>query len=123
MPATAKKTAASRGHDAKIYNRMYGTKPLPPHFGEIDNAAPFDPQRFYTLLRCVGANPTIFRVGGQRAMYGQDMHAFSKPNLALYLAAIAWINAQDEDREIEKRFLGEVVRSKPDGDFIHYLGC
>jgi hypothetical protein len=42
------------------YEAMFGPQPLPPHFGEIDVAAPFDAKRFYKMLRCSGINPWVW---------------------------------------------------------------
>jgi hypothetical protein len=40
---------------------IYGGKPLPAHFGEIDTKAPFDAGRYFTVLRSAGHNPFVFR--------------------------------------------------------------
>jgi hypothetical protein len=39
----------------------FGGVPLPPHFGALDVNAPFDAQRYFTVLRSVGENPTAIR--------------------------------------------------------------
>jgi hypothetical protein len=113
----------------KELERMVGTTPLPPSFGEIDVAAPFDPHRYFTMLRCVGANPYLWRHDEQGVMYGQMattpgfLHGPSELHKRRFYEAIAWAHAQDKDSSITNAFLAEIAKSKSAGNFIHYLGC
>jgi hypothetical protein len=119
VPAKQTKTSYYEEFEA-----MFGPKPLPPHFGEIDIAAPFNAHRFYTMLRCTGANPYVWRHNGEKTVwYCQHMHDLSKINTRRFYEAHAWANAQDKDSSIRKSFNREIVKSKADGHFIHYLGC
>ena len=127
MPASRKKIAKQEG-----FARTNGPRPLPPHFGEVDTTAPFDPHRFYTLLRSVGANPYLARFNEQGVFFYQSaIYAWpdvwhkgvSKLRQPRFDDAVAWFNAQDKDRVILKSFHKSIVEKKPAGDFIHYLGC
>jgi len=106
------------------HEKMFGPRPLPPHFGEIDVAAPFDPHRFYTMFRCVGANPYIWRHSGKDDVW-ECLHVpgLSKLQQQRFREAVAWANEQDRDYGIREAYFRDIVKSKPDGDFIHYLGC
>jgi hypothetical protein len=113
MPGKAKKTVRQ--------------KTLPAHFGEIDITAPFDPNRFVTALRCSGADPYVWRYEGQTRycleFYELGIpHGPSEMHRRSFHDAHTWANAQDKDQKILNEFFREIVRSKPDGDFIHHLG-
>jgi hypothetical protein len=108
---------------------MSTPSPLPLHFGEIDVTAPFDPQRCFTLLRCAGANPYLWRHEEQGVMYCTGgnrpgfMHGPSELHKRLFHEAIDWSHAQDKDRHIQNAYIKAIVATKPEGNFIHYLGC
>jgi hypothetical protein len=114
--------SVSRKKKAKTSD-MFGPKPLPPHFGEIDVGAPFDPRRYFTMLRCVGGNPYLSRLcGDARAAYSHGFHGEGKLNKRRFYEAHAWANAQDRDHTIMNSYFRDIVQTKPDGDFVHYLG-
>jgi hypothetical protein len=66
MPALRKKERDE--HEA-----VFGPRPLPAHFGEIDLIAPFDATRFFTALRCAGYNPQVTRKDDGSLFYGFDV--------------------------------------------------
>jgi hypothetical protein len=113
------------------YSAMRAPSPLPPHFGEIDVAAPFDPHRYFTMLRSTGCNPYLWRhdsndercINNNRVSYCEYMHQLDESHNRRFYEAMAWANAQDGDSTILKTYLKEIVSQKPDGNFIHYLGC
>jgi hypothetical protein len=111
------------------FRAMTGPRPLPPHFGEIDVTAPFDPHLYFTTLRCAGANPYLWRHEEQGVMYccGGNrpgfFHGPSELHKRRFYEAVAWVNAQDKDGKKTNLFLSEITESKPSGNFIHYLGC
>jgi hypothetical protein len=103
---------------------MFGASPLPPHFGEIDVAAPFDPERYFQMLRYSGYNPYLLRYGG-RLTVGVGLpfqgRSLSRTSQRRRLAAYAWADAKDPDSSQIKSYIKEIAMKKPDGDFIHYL--
>jgi hypothetical protein len=107
----------------EAFERMARPRPLPPHFGEIDVAAPFDPHRHFTMLRCTGANPYLWRYGDQGVQEVRGLHGATDLQKRRFYEANAWANAQDRDGSKLKSYLRAIVATKPDGDFIHYLGC
>lgn len=118
MPASQKKATGQRR------DREHSRKALPAHFGEIDVTAPFDPQRYFTALRCSGADPYLWRHEKNGLSYCLRWpHGSSERHKRLFYDAHAWSNAKDKNQEITNLFFEEIFRSKSDGDFIHYLGC
>jgi hypothetical protein len=119
MPATRKKSVSE-------YKQTFGARPLPPHFGEIDVAAPFDVERYFTMLRCVGANPKLCRLRTEKVMFEEEFPiegaGLSPTSRRRRWAAHAWANAKDSDSSQINSYLNDIVAKKPDGDFIHYLG-
>jgi hypothetical protein len=134
MPATRKKTAS---HDFTEFNAMIEPRPLPPHFGEIDVTAPFDPHRYFTMLRSAGVHIYLWRHFFNDESYPDDnrvvccwnsnrvgfVHGPSELHKRRFHEAMAWKNAQDKDDNKTNLFFLEIVKSKPAGNFIHYLGC
>jgi hypothetical protein len=114
MPASRKKTETE-------YWTLGRPQPLPPHFGEIDVTAPFDPIRYYTMLRCTGDDPSINRCG-ESVMEGIALPLRSNLRERRFREAMAWANTQDKDRSIRNSYLKAIIATKPDGNFIHYLG-
>jgi hypothetical protein len=114
MPASRKKITE---HEA-----TFGPRPLPPHFGEIDATAPFDPHRYFTMLRCVGANPYLWRHDEQGVMFCQSWHGSSELHRRRFYEAVAWANAKDKGNKSTNLFPSEIAKSKGAGNFIHYLG-
>ena len=101
---------------------IYGSKPLPAHFGEIDTKAPFDPERFFTALRCAGQNPHLWRVSDKKVQFIRDGWRKESPLQAKRLAtAFAWANKQDADRGLQSAFLRKIADALPVGGFA-YLG-
>jgi len=105
---------------------MFGARPLPPHFGEIDIAAPFDVERYFKMLRCVGANPKLCRLRTEKIMFEETFPiegaGLSPTSRRRRMAAYAWANAKDLDSNQRNSYFNDIVTKKPDGDFIHYLG-
>jgi hypothetical protein len=126
MPASQENTDLSY---LAAFNAMNTPMPSPFHFGEIDVATPFDPHRYFTMLRCAGVNPYLWRHGEQGVMYCSGgnrpgfLHGPSELHKRLFYEAMAWANAQDKDSNIRNSFMSEIKKTKPDGNFIHYLGC
>ena len=104
-------------------------RPLPAHFGEIDITAAFDPHRYFTMLRCSGSVHYLWRYreqGVQHCMQFYEpgmLHGPSELHKRRFYEAVAWSNTQDKDHAIVNQFFKEIVLLKPDGDFIHHLGC
>jgi hypothetical protein len=102
---------------------------LPANIGEIDITAPFDAHAFYATLRSAGANPFVWRHKEQGVMYCLHghrpgfFHGPSEIHKRRFYEACAWAGAQDRDQCIRNSFLKAIVATKPDGDFMHYLGC
>jgi hypothetical protein len=95
---------------------------LPPNFGEIDVTAPFDPHRYFTMLRWTGANPYLWRHGEQRVLLCCGFNLPIDLQRRRFLEAVAWKNAQDNDSSIQKSFVNAIVAAMPDGNFKYYLG-
>lgn len=108
---------------------MSAPRPLPLHCGEIDVAAPFDPPKYFMILRSAGANPYLWRHGDQGVMHSIGgnrpgfFHGPSELDKRRFHEAMAWANSQDRDRKKTNLFLSEITESKAAGNFIHYLGC
>ena len=124
----------AKGHDtmaASLKKKPVTEYDLPANFGEIDITAPFDPHRFYTLLRSTGADPYLWRhksddercINGNGVWYYQSMHDLDEPHNRRFYEACAWAGAQDRDQCIRNSFFKAIAATKPDGDFVHYLGC
>jgi|ERR1700687_425264 len=125
MPALRKPTENTDFESGlAAFEKMVGPRLLPPHFGEIDVAAPFDPHRHFTMLRCTGANPYLWRHSGEKTVWEcHSAHGSSDLQRRRFYEAVAWANEQDRDRSKRKAYLSAIVQTKPDGNFIHYLGC
>jgi hypothetical protein len=129
MRAQRTNDANSYRRDLEEFDRMIGPRPLPPHFGEIDVTAPFDPHRYFTMLRCTGGHPYLWRHEEQGVMYCQGahrpgfLHGPSELHKRRFYESVAWATAQDKDHKKTNLFLSEIAKSKPAGNFMHYLGC
>jgi hypothetical protein len=121
MPASRKKSGYEQGLEE--FERMAGPRPLPPHFGEIDITTPFDPHRYFTMLRCSGAHPYLWRHNEQGVMEARSWHGPSPLHKRRFYEVHAWANAQDKDSSKINFYLSEIAKAKPAGNFIHYLGC
>ncbi len=101
---------------------IFGSKPLPAHFGEIDTKAPFDPERFFTALRCAGRNPNLWRAPDKKVQFSMDGWREESPLQAKRVAtAFAWANEQDSDHGLRSSFLRKIADDLPVGGFA-YLG-
>jgi hypothetical protein len=90
---------------------------------QIDITSPFDPDRFYAMLRRIGANPYLYRSGEQGVREFCGIPTDGKLRMRRYGEAHAWASSQDGDSSIRKAYLKQIVLQKSDGDFIHQLGC
>ena len=80
---------------------------------------PFSAGRFFTDLRTFGAAPSVCRRGAE------TYYSFSvvDPKLTQrFFELCAWAHAHDKDDSTRSSHLRAIVATKPDGDFIHYLG-
>jgi hypothetical protein len=101
---------------------IYGSKPLPAHFGEIDTKAPFDPERHFTALRCAGHNPHLWRAPDKKVQFIMDCWREESPLQAkLFATAVAWAHEQDSDHGLRSSFLRKIADALPVGG-IAYLG-
>jgi hypothetical protein len=117
MPALRKKKKS-----VTEYKRMVGPRPLPAHFGEIDVTAPFDPNIYFTMLRCVGSNPMLRRDAEGKVWYSFD-ELFSPTALQKRRReqAFAWASAKDSGGKKLNAFCKKLMQNQPEG-FIFYLG-
>jgi hypothetical protein len=51
MPVSRAQTTNDYESDLGEFERMAEPRPVPAHFGEINITAPFDPHRYFTMLR------------------------------------------------------------------------
>ena len=119
MPALRKPTKMD---ELAVFAKMVGPRPLPPHFGEIDVTAPFDVEKYFAMLRCVGANPLVGRICGQNNLERSYEHSRTPIQQRREATAHAWANAKDQDSSQIDFYIAGIVRTQPDGDFVHYLG-
>jgi hypothetical protein len=95
----------------KEHEAIFGPRPLPAHFGEIDTAAPFDAKRSYTVLRCSGMNPTAIRQKDDSVSVSLDMWreatALQKKRIS---AAHIWADAKDPDRKKQGAYVRRICR-------------
>jgi hypothetical protein len=106
MPASGKKTI-------ERYLDQYGKpKPLPSRFGPIDPQAPFDPERFFTAMECLGCDP---HVGYEIDNGGLSLIFKKMPPLKTALQKkrmrdlSAWEDAQDPKREKQFAYLNDMM--------------
>jgi hypothetical protein len=89
-------------------------------FCGIDVAAPFDPERYFTMIRRTGGNPCLYR-HGERVSYSLQFPG-DILSMRRFNDVQAWAGAKDRGWTVQKAFLSAIVQTKPDGDFIHHLG-
>jgi hypothetical protein len=116
MPASRKRT----------FEQFGKAKPLPPHFGPIDPQAPFDPERFYTAMACLGYEPSVGYLidTGELSLIVRKL-----PRLKTTLQKkrnsdlCAWEAAQDPKREKQFTYLKNLVASlnfAPGGRYFEF---
>ena len=118
MPALRKKERDE--HEA-----VFGPRPLPAHFGEIDLIAPFDATRFFTALRCAGYNPQVTRKDDRSLFYGFDVwRQHSVLQRQRIAAAHVWAGAKDPDGSQSAKILhqGNNDTDKPERMFHALFG-
>jgi hypothetical protein len=103
---------------------IFGSKPLPAHFGEIDTKAPFDAERFYVAERSVGRNPLVIRQSDDSLslqMYVGRDHEQSPLQRKRWAAALEWASQQDKDHSKRWEYIQRIANDLPFGG-IAYLG-
>jgi hypothetical protein len=89
---------------------------------EIDTRAPFDPDRYFTVLRSTGNNPFILRTTDNGVQLNLEVWREQSPlERKRVEAASAWANQQDPDRSLQRAFLMKIANDLPLGG-IAYLG-
>lgn len=112
---------ASRKQDKRD---RFGAVPLPAHFGKIDANAPFNAERYFTVLRSVGENPIALRqpdgtLSEQRRVLNRKR--LTRLKLKRLEAAYEWADKKDPKRAKRAAYVQAAVLKSPFSD-IAYLG-
>jgi hypothetical protein len=79
----------------------------------------FTAERFFSDFRSMGAEPSVYR-RDETIFYTFKMWP---PHLTSRVFALhTWASEQDKDDRIRNSYVKAIVATKPEGDFIHYLG-